>query len=110
MVVVNEEKCIGCGQCINYCPQQAISIVNKKALIDLNLCIECGSCINICPQEAISPGNSPQQNNFPDQNWGFLRSGFNIIGGMGRGLGRGRGRGLGRGPRDGRGRGGGGRW
>lgn len=104
MYIVNEEKCIGCGQCVNYCPQEAISIVNKKALIDPNLCIDCGRCINACPQGAISPGDFFQQNIPPGQNWPFPKSGFNI-GGMGRGLGRGGGRGLGRG----RGRGSGGR-
>ncbi len=54
-MVVDQNKCIGCGLCRPYCPTQAISIQNKKAYIDLDLCVECGNCrfSGICRKEAL---------------------------------------------------------
>ena len=44
--------CIGFGSCIPHCPQEAISIVNKTAVIHDN-CDGCGKCIDICPNNVI---------------------------------------------------------
>lgn len=54
-MVVDQNKCIGCGLCRPYCPTQAISIQNKKAYIDLDLCVECGNCrfSGVCRKEAL---------------------------------------------------------
>lgn len=45
-------SCIGLGDCIKSCPQEAISIVNNTAEIN-NLCIGCGKCIDFCPKGII---------------------------------------------------------
>jgi len=47
-------KCIGCGKCVVVCPFGAIKMVNKKAVIDLQICTLCGACVQVCPVEAIS--------------------------------------------------------
>ena len=54
-MVVNTEKCIGCGQCVPYCPARAISVQNGKAVIDWDGCLECGNCkfAGICPKDAL---------------------------------------------------------
>jgi len=44
--------CIGLGDCVKICPQQAISIINHTAVVS-NLCIGCGKCINVCPLKII---------------------------------------------------------
>lgn len=44
--------CIGLGDCVRVCPQQAISIVNRTAVIS-SLCCGCGRCAAICPQNII---------------------------------------------------------
>jgi Pyruvate/2-oxoacid:ferredoxin oxidoreductase delta subunit len=47
-VVVNIDKCIGCGKCAKICPMAAIQVNDKKAVVDYNRCIGCGVCIIKC--------------------------------------------------------------
>jgi len=50
---VNRKICAGCGDCVEHCGQKAISLGDKKALIDRQRCVGCGECIIICPNKAI---------------------------------------------------------
>jgi uncharacterized Fe-S center protein len=50
----NAKKCIGCGECVDHCPADAIELVKKKALKDSEKCIGCGECVAVCPEEAVS--------------------------------------------------------
>lgn len=54
-MIVNTEKCIGCGKCRVYCPVGAIRVENRKAVIDQDLCTECANCRRaaICPKDAL---------------------------------------------------------
>lgn len=45
--------CMGYGSCAKVCPQRAIRIIDKKAVIDESLCIACGKCLKICPHHLI---------------------------------------------------------
>ncbi len=47
------EKCVGCGTCVNFCPEGVIKIKNKKAKIDYDYCKGCLICMNVCPFKAI---------------------------------------------------------
>ncbi len=52
---IDQEKCIGCGLCVPWCPGGAIKVENKKADIIWDECIECGVCLRVavCPKKAI---------------------------------------------------------
>ncbi|MDG5816250.1 electron transfer flavoprotein subunit alpha [Chitinispirillales bacterium ANBcel5] len=47
-IKVELEKCIGCSLCVKACAQNAIQIVDKKAVIDLEKCNLCSACVEAC--------------------------------------------------------------
>jgi dihydropyrimidine dehydrogenase (NAD+) subunit PreA len=51
-VSIDEDKCIGCGECVISCFYEAIKMVNKKALVDNEKCDICGMCVEKCPTYA----------------------------------------------------------
>ena len=52
--VLDQERCMNCGLCVDLCPEQAISMSsNYTVVLDSSKCTGCGSCINECPNEAI---------------------------------------------------------
>ncbi len=52
-VLIDTEKCIGCGICGKICAAHNLEIKNKKAVTVMDRCILCGQCSAICPQKAI---------------------------------------------------------
>lgn len=52
---IDQDLCIGCGQCVPYCPVDAIALEDELANIDLDECAECGDCLRMagCPVDAI---------------------------------------------------------
>lgn len=53
-IVIDKEKCIGCGLCTKDCVAHNITIENGKANIISNDCIMCGHCVATCPKRAVS--------------------------------------------------------
>ncbi len=55
IVNIDEEKCNGCGQCVDACAEGAIKMINGKAkLVSEVYCDGLGACIGHCPQDAIT--------------------------------------------------------
>lgn len=54
--LIDPARCIGCGACVNACPEgQVIGLIDKKAeLIEPANCIGHGACKTACPTDAIS--------------------------------------------------------
>lgn len=60
--IIDAEKCIGCGRCVNDCINQYLVLIEdengkkKASFKERGRCLECGHCNAICPQAAISGG------------------------------------------------------
>jgi len=55
IVKIDEEKCTGCGLCVDACAEGAIKLINGKAkLISEIYCDGLGACIGQCPENAIT--------------------------------------------------------
>jgi NAD-dependent dihydropyrimidine dehydrogenase PreA subunit len=55
IVLIDEEKCDGCGLCVDACAEGAIQLVNGKArLVSESYCDGLGACLGECPQGAIT--------------------------------------------------------
>jgi len=50
VAVIDEERCTGCGQCLERCQFNAIS---DSFRVDPVACEGCGVCVHFCPEEAI---------------------------------------------------------
>ncbi len=52
---IDEEKCEGCGNCVDYCPGDVFELKDDKAkVVRENDCLDCGSCAEECPTQAIT--------------------------------------------------------
>ncbi|HAR62874.1 MAG: 4Fe-4S ferredoxin [Candidatus Margulisiibacteriota bacterium] len=55
---VNGSICTSCGKCIQYCPTNAIEIIQENkpfASVNSDVCYGCGECVVTCPAKAIKP-------------------------------------------------------
>jgi iron only hydrogenase large subunit-like protein/nitrogen-specific signal transduction histidine kinase len=55
-----KERCKVCYTCVRECPTKAIKIANGQAEVLQNRCIGCGNCIKVCSQDAKLFYNSIQ--------------------------------------------------
>ena len=55
IVQIDQEKCNGCGECIDACAEGAIELIDGKAtLVSEIYCDGLGACLGHCPQDAIT--------------------------------------------------------
>lgn len=55
IIEINQEKCNGCGLCVQACHEGAIGMVNGKAeLLRDDYCDGLGDCLPACPADAIT--------------------------------------------------------
>lgn len=56
-VHVVKEICNGCGMCAAACPNKAIEVRLKTAVVDPEMCEDCEECVFACPAGAITAGD-----------------------------------------------------
>lgn len=52
VAIRDEEKCIGCGKCVEICPFEAITLLDGKSVVDYDKCMGCQACETTCPTGA----------------------------------------------------------
>jgi NADPH-dependent glutamate synthase beta subunit-like oxidoreductase/coenzyme F420-reducing hydrogenase delta subunit/Pyruvate/2-oxoacid:ferredoxin oxidoreductase delta subunit len=63
---IREDKCRGCGDCVEVCPfgavtRSEITTSSKVARIEPSLCRGCNLCVGVCPTNAAEPSSlSPE--------------------------------------------------
>lgn len=45
---VKSAKCTACANCVKWCAQKALKLVNKKIVMNKEKCVGCGQCIVMC--------------------------------------------------------------
>jgi ferredoxin len=53
LAVVDDELCIGCGDCLERCQFGALT-VSDLCVVDSVRCVGCGLCVTVCPTDALS--------------------------------------------------------
>ncbi len=52
---LDEERCTGCGMCLDVCPHDVLGRAGKRVrILDRDACMECGACAVNCVFEAIT--------------------------------------------------------
>jgi len=53
--VVDVEKCVGCGECVDICPVNVYELQDDKSVpVNAEECLGCESCIEVCEAGAIT--------------------------------------------------------
>jgi NAD-dependent dihydropyrimidine dehydrogenase PreA subunit len=54
LIVVDEDRCTGCGACVSICPADVFTMIEDKAdPINASDCTGCRSCIEVCEPESL---------------------------------------------------------
>ncbi len=64
-VALDSDRCIACGECVDRCWMDALSVVDDHAVINRDRCIGCGACVYTCPAEALTLERRPQAETKP---------------------------------------------
>ena len=51
-LVYRKDLCVGCGECVSACPNDAVALTPEGTKTDSSLCKRCGICAEVCPAEA----------------------------------------------------------
>ena len=53
--VLETEECIGCGICVDACPQDVLEIAGGVVVVENeDACLACGDCVEECPMGCIT--------------------------------------------------------
>lgn len=49
----SHSKCIGCSDCVEHCPENALTLTNEGIITQVEACTLCGICAEVCPTKAM---------------------------------------------------------
>lgn len=52
--VVDQEKCTGCRQCVDFCQFNALAYIKDRLIVFEEICHSCGGCALVCPEKAFT--------------------------------------------------------
>ncbi len=52
---IDQDKCVGCGNCVPICTMGAISVVNGRSRVNQDECVECNTCHRTLRNEGYNP-------------------------------------------------------
>jgi Pyruvate/2-oxoacid:ferredoxin oxidoreductase delta subunit len=58
---VDEDLCLGCGECQQFCQFEALSLGDVFMQVDQEKCMGCGVCVSQCVNEALSLSLAPEK-------------------------------------------------
>lgn len=59
-IVVDAEVCSGCGDCLERCQFDALSVPEDVCVVDYARCVGCGLCATVCPTDALHLERRPE--------------------------------------------------
>ena len=57
---VDAEVCAGCGDCVDRCQFEALSVPEDVCLVDYARCVGCGVCATVCPTDTLHLERRPE--------------------------------------------------
>ncbi len=63
---IRAEDCVGCGDCVDRCPMEALALEEDVVRVDARRCIGCGVCNSACPEGALAMERIPEA---PEPPW-----------------------------------------
>ena len=59
-IILNQERCTGCGVCVRVCPQMILELVDGKMQVtDQSRCMGCFGCEDECAFDAVRVLRAP---------------------------------------------------
>ena len=53
--IVDSDKCVGCGECVDVCPVEVYELQDGKSnAVNGEECLGCESCVEVCEHGAIT--------------------------------------------------------
>jgi len=59
MIGIEQEKCSGCGLCVQVCPHRLLRLEAQRVAIGEGECMACGHCRAVCPTGAVGADDLP---------------------------------------------------